>query len=78
MDTHLSPLHATLDRARAEVRRVLIGQDEAIDLALVAIFTNQHALCEGVPGVAKTLLVKTLAQVLDCDFGRIQFTPDLM
>ncbi len=67
-----------LNRARAEVRKVIIGQEEVIDRALIAIFTGHHALIEGVPGVAKTLLVRTLAQVLGCDFKRIQFTPDLM
>ena len=49
-----------------------------IEKALIAIFTGNHALIEGVPGVAKTLLVRTLAHVLGCDFARIQFTPDLM
>ena len=78
MEINLTQLKDTLARARREVRRVIIGQDEAIDLALVAVFTNHHALVEGVPGVAKTLLVKALARVLGCDFGRIQFTPDLM
>jgi MoxR-like ATPase len=67
-----------LTRARAEIRKVIIGQPEVIDFALTAIFTNQHALIEGVPGVAKTLLVRTLACVLGGDFGRVQFTPDLM
>src|SRR6266581_5664613 len=67
-----------LKEARGEVGKVIIGQDQAIDRALIAIFTGHHALIEGVPGVAKTLLVRTLAQVLGCEFGRIQFTPDLM
>jgi MoxR-like ATPase len=57
---------------------VIIGQEEAIDRALIVILSNQHALLEGVPGVAKTLLAKTLARVLGCEFNRIQFTPDLM
>lgn len=57
---------------------MIIGQERVVDSALIAIFTNHHALIEGVPGVAKTLLVRTLAHVLGCDFGRIQFTPDLM
>lgn len=78
MDTSLSQLKDTLARARTEIAKVIIGQQEVIDLVLVAVFTNQHALIEGVPGVAKTLLVRTVAQVLGCDFGRIQFTPDLM
>ena len=71
-------LQTTLTRARAEVAKVVIGQAEVVDRALICIFTNQHALIEGVPGVAKTLLVRTLAHVLGCDFSRIQFTPDLM
>ncbi len=78
MENSLVPLKDTLARARAEISKVIIGQKEVVDLALVAIFTNQHALIEGVPGVAKTLLVRTLGQVLGCEFGRIQFTPDLM
>jgi MoxR-like ATPase len=57
---------------------VIIGQEEVIDLMLITILTGQHALIEGVPGVAKTLLVRTLAHVLGADFNRIQFTPDLM
>src|SRR5882672_3957171 len=67
-----------LKEARGDVGKVIIGQDQAIDRALIAIFTGNHALVEGVPGVAKTLLVRTLARVLGCDFARIQFTPDLM
>ena len=67
-----------LTRARAEVRKVIIGQDDVVEKALIAIFTGHHALIEGVPGVAKTLLVRTLARVLGCEFNRIQFTPDLM
>lgn len=74
----LAPLLNTLDRTRAEVAKVVFGQERAIDFCLVAILCNQHALIEGVPGIAKTLLVRTLANVLGCDFGRIQFTPDLM
>jgi len=68
----------TLTRARQEVGKVIIGQSEVVDKALITIFTGHHALIEGVPGVAKTLLVRTLARVLGCDFARIQFTPDLM
>ena len=71
-------LKDTLNRARQEVGKVIIGQTEVIDKALISIFTGHHALIEGVPGVAKTLLVRTLAQVLGCSFSRIQFTPDLM
>jgi MoxR-like ATPase len=78
MDVSLDHLKDLLVSARREVGKVIIGQQPAVDLTLVAIATNQHALIEGVPGVAKTLLVRTLAAVLGCDFGRIQFTPDLM
>ena len=67
-----------LAAARKEVAKVIIGQDDAVGKALMAVFTGQHALIEGVPGVAKTLLVRTLAHVLGCEFNRIQFTPDLM
>jgi MoxR-like ATPase len=71
-------LKATLAAARAEIAKVIIGQAAVVDRCLICIFTSQHALIEGVPGVAKTLLVRTLAKVLGCPFGRIQFTPDLM
>jgi len=78
MEDKAEILKKILVRAKQEVARVIIGQDEVVDKALIAIFTGNHALIEGVPGVAKTLLVKTLAHVLGCDFARIQFTPDLM
>jgi MoxR-like ATPase len=71
-------LKQALAQARSEIGKVIIGQTEVIDLALIAIFTGNHALVEGVPGVAKTLLVRTLARTLGCAFARIQFTPDLM
>ncbi len=78
MNTHPDQIKDVLNRARAEVRKVIIGQDDVVDKALIAIFTGHHALIEGVPGVAKTLLVRTLARVLGGEFNRIQFTPDLM
>jgi len=78
MNEKTTELLDVLTRARAEVARVIIGQAEVVDQALIAIFTNNHALIEGVPGVAKTLLVRTLAHVLGAEFARIQFTPDLM
>jgi len=78
MNQNLEQLKETLTRARQEIAKVIIGQGEVVDRALIAIFTGQHALVEGVPGVAKTLLVRTLARVLGCEFARIQFTPDLM
>src|SRR5438034_3721781 len=64
--------------AQHETGKVIIGQHDVVEKALIAIFTGNHALIEGVPGVAKTLLVRTLAHVLGCEFARIQFTPDLM
>jgi MoxR-like ATPase len=75
---NIERLKDVLAEARRETGKVIIGQHDVIDKALIAIFTGNHALIEGVPGVAKTLLVRTLSQVLGSDFARIQFTPDLM
>ncbi len=63
---------------RTEIARVLVGQTELVDRLLVALLTNGHVLLEGVPGLAKTLAVRTLASCLHADFKRIQFTPDLL
>src|ERR1700750_2365512 len=63
---------------RTEIGKVIVGQDEVVKFVLISIFSNGHCLLVGVPGLAKTLLVQTVAQVLDLDFKRIQFTPDLM
>jgi MoxR-like ATPase len=63
---------------RAELRKVIAGQETVIEQALVAVLANGHVLLEGVPGVAKTLLVRSLAMTLSLDYGRVQFTPDLM
>jgi len=65
-------------RILAELRKVIVGQDDVIEQVLIALFTGGHCLITGVPGLAKTLLIKTLAEILDLDFKRIQFTPDLM
>jgi MoxR-like ATPase len=78
MTPRLEQLHAILQAARAETAKVIIGQSTVVDQCLIAVLCQQHALLEGVPGVAKTLLARTLAQVLGCEFARIQFTPDLM
>jgi MoxR-like ATPase len=67
-----------MEAAAAGIRKVIIGQEEAIRYSLVAVLCNQHALIEGVPGLGKTLLARTLAAVLGSEFKRIQFTPDLM
>ncbi len=66
------------ERILAEIRKVIVGQDAVIDQVLMALFTGGHCLITGVPGLAKTLLIKTLAEILDLTFKRIQFTPDLM
>jgi len=78
MNGQLIRLKDTLQRAREETAKVIIGQTRAVDLALVAVLTGHHALIEGVPGVGKTLLARTLARVFGGRFSRIQFTPDLM
>jgi hypothetical protein len=78
MSQKLDVLQKVLTRTKHEIAKVIIGQEDVVDMALIAIFTGQHALIEGVPGVAKTLLVRTLAHILGCEFNRIQFTPDLM
>ncbi len=66
------------ERILVEIRKSIVGQDAVIDQALIALFTGGHCLITGVPGLAKTLLIKTIAHVLDLSFKRIQFTPDLM
>jgi len=66
------------ERLLAELRKVIVGQDDVVEQVLIALFTGGHCLLTGVPGLAKTLLIKTLADILDLDFKRIQFTPDLM
>jgi MoxR-like ATPase len=68
----------TLDRIRSEIATRIVGQTDVIDQVLVAFLARGHVLLEGVPGTAKTLLVRTLAETLGTRFGRIQFTPDLM
>ncbi|WP_316785587.1 MoxR family ATPase [Pedobacter frigiditerrae] len=71
-------LNQSFNKIKAEIGKVVIGQDEIIKAVLIAIFSNGHCLLVGVPGLAKTLLVQTVASVLDLNFNRIQFTPDLM
>jgi MoxR-like ATPase len=80
LDATLGAEKVAEGRARilAELRKVIVGQDDVIEQVLIALFTGGHCLITGVPGLAKTLLIKTLADVLDLDFKRIQFTPDLM
>lgn len=71
-------LHSKYKELKAEIGKVIIGQHEVVDAVLMSIFANGHTLLVGVPGLAKTLLVRTIAEVLDLNFSRIQFTPDLM
>src|SRR5579872_6858620 len=66
------------ERVLVELRKIIVGQDDVVDQVLIALFTGGHVLITGVPGLAKTLLIKTLADILDLDYKRIQFTPDLM
>ncbi|MGH1434582.1 MAG: AAA family ATPase [Lewinella sp.] len=63
---------------KTEIGKVIVGQDEVVKTVIISLFSNGHSLLVGVPGLAKTLLVSTIAEVLDLDFKRIQFTPDLM
>ncbi|NCX98259.1 MAG: MoxR family ATPase [Planctomycetia bacterium] len=79
--THASAverLHAAHDAILAQLGRVIVGQERVIEELLISLFARGHCLLEGVPGLAKTLLVSTLARSLDLSFSRIQFTPDLM
>jgi len=80
-DSHALAAHEarrSLEEALYEVKRVIVGQDAMLERLLVALLTGGHVLLEGVPGLAKTLTIKTLAQVLGGSFARIQFTPDLV
>ncbi|EDL61892.1 AAA family ATPase [Gimesia maris] len=77
-DDFLEKLKRHHDVMVEELHKVVIGQDAVIEQILAAIFTGGHCLLVGVPGLAKTLLVSTIARILDCEFKRIQFTPDLM
>ncbi|MBX3385847.1 MAG: MoxR family ATPase [Phycisphaeraceae bacterium] len=84
MSTNANPQEAieqvqnAYQRLRTEVAKVIVGQDEVVDQVLMAIMCKGHALLEGVPGLAKTLLISTIARTLSLGFSRIQFTPDLM
>lgn len=75
---HISDVKEQMERVLFEVKRVVVGQDEFLERVLIAILANGHLLVEGVPGLAKTLTVKTLARALTGEFKRIQFTPDLV
>ncbi len=71
-------LNSSVKKIKSEIAKVIVGQEEIIDKMLISLFSRGHCLLVGVPGLAKTLLIKTLSEVLDLSFSRIQFTPDLM
>jgi MoxR-like ATPase len=77
-DARVQDFVASFERLRAEVEKVIVGHREIIDHVLIGMFAGGHVLLEGVPGLGKTLLIKTLAEGLELSFSRIQFTPDLM
>ncbi len=74
----LSPVFNAVGNIKQELRKVIVGQDKMMDLLIASIFCNGHVLIEGVPGIAKTLSARLLAQTMSVNFARIQFTPDLM
>jgi MoxR-like ATPase len=74
----LEELRSAHQQIRAQIARQIVGQDDVVDQLLIAVFARGHCILEGVPGLAKTLMVHSLAQSLSLDFNRIQFTPDLM
>ena len=74
----IAEARATLETAMFEIKRVIVGQEHMLERVLIALLSGGHVLIEGVPGLAKTLTVKTVAEVLGGTFQRIQFTPDLV
>ena len=78
MEARAEEFRSAYERVKAEIAKVIVGHDEIVHGVLTCLFVGGHALLEGVPGLGKTLLVRTLADAVDLDFNRIQFTPDLM
>src|SRR5580704_11002112 len=74
----MEKLKKAYDSIKTQLARVIVGQDQVIEELLIAMFSRGHCILEGVPGLAKTLMISTLAKCLSLDFSRIQFTPDLM
>lgn len=74
----IEQIHQSQQKIATEISKVIVGQEEVVQQLLVALFANGHCMLVGVPGLAKTLMIRTLADSLDLDFNRIQFTPDLM
>src|ERR1700752_4831484 len=77
-EAQIQSFRETYSALRAELGKVIVGHDAIVDGTLIAVFAGGHVLLEGVPGLGKTLLVRTWSEVLDLSFNRIQFTPDLM
>src|SRR5271169_15231 len=77
-EEQIQSFRQTYAALRDEIGKVIVGHEEIVEGTLIAIFGGGHVLLEGVPGLGKTLLVRTLSEVLDMSFNRIQFTPDLM
>jgi MoxR-like ATPase len=75
---HVNEVKTIAQRIRAEIAKAVVGQEDAVDMLLTALFAGGHVLLEGPPGTAKTLLAQTFARTVGLDYGRIQFTPDLM
>lgn len=76
--TNLTELQNSIVQVKAEIRKIIVGQEQIVDMLLAAILADGHVLIEGVPGIAKTLLAKLIARTISAEFSRIQFTPDLM
>ena len=78
IEKRLEGFRSEFSKIKTEIAKVIVGQNEVVDNTLIALFSGGHCLLEGVPGLGKTLLVRTLASVLELEYSRIQFTPDLM
>src|SRR5471032_3283347 len=78
LESRLAQFRTTFRRIQSEMAKMIVGQDDVIESVLVALFTGGHVLLEGVPGLGKTMLVRTLGEAVNLQFSRIQFTPDLM
>jgi MoxR-like ATPase len=78
LESKIKEYHDLVQKTKEEIGKIVIGQEKVIDSVFRAIFANGHILFEGVPGIAKTLMVRTISQTMGCSFARIQFTPDLL
>ena len=78
IEKEVSEFRAKIETLRAEIGRVIVGQRDVIDSVILCLLADGQVLLEGVPGLGKTMLVKTLSEAIDCKFSRVQFTPDMM